>query len=138
MEGLRWFCSFALPFIAVYVASVWVRAICFSAWCIALALSLVSVGVLIEDWYVRRGFAVARPFLVAGVLLLVASVPVTLVSMRREPAQYSVAGVGSWTAPVGPVAGAMLAAGLILAIYFVVSLYTLVRAEGALAGHEGR
>ncbi len=117
VEIMRWIFSFSVPFIGVYtlLGVLNVSDIFFMsgfAWYLALGIALTLVAILIENWYVRSKMLLTRPFLIAGVMFLLTSPLLLLISHHVHG--YS---------------GNPLGLGLMLLIYFVSGTVTIVRTE---------
>jgi len=137
---VRWVSSFVFPYGFAYIIAflVGIETVISVAWYVALTGTMLHIAALIENEYVKRGLFVARPFFLAGVLMLITSPLVLYAARVRNTAIYTIEGVGRWSSEVAYLSANMLALTLMLAIYFVVSLYTFFKAEGAMVKHERR
>lgn len=117
IEGLYWVLSFAAPFVGVHMlfGSLNFPDVLFTsgfAWYLSLGIALISVAILVENWYVKSRVLLTRPFLIAGILLILTAPLVLLIADYVH--QYS---------------GNPLGLGLMLISYLISGTVTLIRAE---------
>jgi len=134
----RWVFSFVFPYGFAYIVAflVGIETVISVTWYVALAGTMLHIAALVENEYVKKGLFVARPFFLAGVLMMITSPLVLFTALVRNTATYTIEGVGHWSSEVAYLSANMLALTLMLAIYFVASLYTFFKAEGAMIRHE--
>jgi len=131
--SLIWSLAFSVPFALIYssLSACGLWEFMPVAWCPAGGIAFLIVGLTVENSLVREGLMNARPFLLTGLLALIASVPVLYLASRPEPCEYLVASRPMWAWLAGPLSAMLLASALYLVISFVASLYAFLRAERA-------
>lgn len=117
IEGLFWALSFAVPFVGVHMlfGALNFPDILFTsgfAWYLSLGIALIFVAILVENWYVKSRVLLTRPFVIAGILLVLTAPLVLLIADNVH--QYS---------------GNPLGLGLMLISYLISGTVTLIKAE---------